>query len=264
MACGQVPFNVLARICGRKRLGVDGALGGLDLFVEFFPVGKDTVEHGLFVHVHAIVNSSQPLSWEGAQLIYSMFCDQRSKVGISLFPDLEISLIRTKEEFQGWLRYTLKPMKFDEFYFKGAAACDDRPGAFNDEFDQVVFNGAHLAYGGVKSPRYYGNMQQRRNTKKDFIGVWQYPPVLNQREFKRIGDALKNGRAVTAEEAEKYDEHLLYRQQQAEQRRARKARREREKQSRRRGGRNQDHRAAVHTDAGAEAAARSRAREVEL
>jgi hypothetical protein len=234
-ACGQVPFKVLGRICSWKRLGIGGALGGLDLYVDFFPVGDTAVNHGLFVHVHALVNSSQPLSWEGVQRIYTLFCQQRSKAGVSLFPDLEIALLPTEKDFKNWLRYTLKPMKFEKFYVDGSVACDDRPAAFNNEFDQTVFNGANLTYGSVKTPRFYGNMLQRKKDKKAFIGVWQYPSTLNKEDFIRIRDA--KGRGITAEEMEKYDEHLLYLQQQDEHRRARKARKQQQAHSKRRGGR---------------------------
>ena len=61
-------------------------------------------------------------------------------------PDLEISLLKTEEDFQRWLNYTLKPMKFEEFYRKGASACSDRPQVFNDVFDQTVFGYPEFVY----------------------------------------------------------------------------------------------------------------------
>jgi hypothetical protein len=265
-ACGQVPFKVLGQMCSWKRLRIGGALGGLDLFVSFFPVGDAAVDHGLFVHVHALVNSSQPLSWEDAQRIYTLFGKQRSKAGVSLFPDLRIDLLPTEDDFKAWLRYSIKPMKFEEFYAKGAADCADRPKAFNDEFDQTVFNGANLAYGSVKSPRYYGNMQQRKKDKQAFIGVWQYPSILNQKDFKRLRDELKKRHPkVTAEEMENYEEHLLYLHQQGENRRARKARKQQEEQAKRRSGRGSGSKPGsggiVVADDRAKGAARLRARE---
>jgi hypothetical protein len=216
-----------------------GAVAGLDLFVEFFPIGSASgqcnVGHGFQVHVHALLNTPRPLSWEEAQRMYASFCELSSEAGISLYPDLDIRPILTPERYRCWLRYTLKPMKFEEFYARGAMACADRPEAFNNEFDQTVFEGAHTVYGNVKSPRYYGNMQQRKNAERDFIGVWQYPPALNKTEFRDIKDRVERNLPRTGEEDDKFYDHCMYDQQQDEQRRARKARQEARRK--RRGGR---------------------------
>ena len=256
-SCGRVPFKVLERMCSSRRLHVGGALGGLDLFVDFVPVGIDRVEHGLVVHVHVLVNSAQPLSPQDAERIYLLFCKQWLKAGIPLFPDLQIAKLRTQSDFKNWLRYVLKPMKFEEFYTRGAEACADRPRAFNDEFDQAVFSGAELSYGSVKTPRYYGNMRQRKNRKQDFIGVWQYSPTLNKKDFERI--RALGQRNVSVEEWEKYEEHLRYLDQKAEQERGRKDYR----RSRRRGGRTSSNNNFSDDNARAAAYARFREREGE-
>ena len=135
-------------------------------------------------------------------------------------PDLEISLLKTEEDFQRWLNYTLKPMKFEEFYRKGAPACSDRPQVFNDVFDQTVFGYPEFVYNGVRSPRYYGNMQQRSKDRDSFIGVWQYGPTLNDKDFKRI-QACK-GEGVSPEELARFEAHQQYKRQQNEHRKARK------------------------------------------
>lgn len=221
-ACGRVPFKVLESMCSSRRLHVGGALGGLDLFVDFFPVGKKGLEHGLVVHAHALVNCSLPLSLKDAERIYSLFCKQWLKTGIPLFPDLQIAQLRTHRDFKNWLRYVLKPMKFEEFYTRGAEACSDRAWAFNDEFDQTVFSGAELTYSSVKTPRHYGNMRQRKNHKQDFIGVWQYSPTVSKKDFERI--RALGQRNVSVEEWEMYEEHLRYLDQKADQERERRVR----------------------------------------
>ena len=219
-ACGRIPFTMLKWICGLKRLQFGGALGGLDLWVGFQPVDQDGVDPSFLVHVHAIANSSRALTSKDASRIYNRFCVLSTKAKIPMCPDLEISLLKTEEDFQRWLNYTLKPMKFEEFYRKGASACSDRPQVFNDVFDQTVFGYPEFVYNGVRSPRYYGNMQQRSKDRDSFIGVWQYGPTLNDKDFKRI-QACK-GEGVSPEELARFEAHQQYKRQQNEHRKARK------------------------------------------
>lgn len=155
----KVPFEFANRL---KRAGlIDGAYVAREIDLDFRPYEpvqyELLVDHTALIHGNMLINTRQKPGWALLQEMFKIYFCVCLDLNIPAYADLMGSRLDSQAEINRWISYELKSMPFDRWYNEALThGCNVEH--LNMAFDQTVFSGIKKAFGGVKSPRKFGNM----------------------------------------------------------------------------------------------------------
>jgi hypothetical protein len=155
----KAPFEFANRL---KRAGlIDGAYVAREIDLDFRPCEpvqyKLLVDQTALVHGNMLINTRRKPGWALLKEMFIIYFDVCLDLNIPAHADLMGSRLDSQAEINRWISYELKSMPFDRWYNEALThGCNVEH--LNMAFDQTVFSGIKKAFGGVKSPRKFGNM----------------------------------------------------------------------------------------------------------